>query len=178
MTKVQGKTAGGVLLPIAAIMLRLMTILLWVALAAVAIAIPGILLNQAEVMRELAGQGLAGDPATLLPRLMALLSGAAVVIGLAIAFFTLLHRIARTVQAGDPFIPDNADRLRLMAWLFLAMETGSVVLGIIARNLLPMTEKGGVNLSVTSLVAILALFVLARVFEQGTQMRTEIEGTV
>ncbi|MDG5488592.1 DUF2975 domain-containing protein [Sphingomonas sp. BGYR3] len=184
MTKVQELRSGGVLLPVATVTVRIITIVLWVALGVVLITIPAAIVLQGEIAKVLA-DGLTqdraiGDPATLPWRIVAVLSGAAMLMALTIAFFTLLYRIAWSVQAGDPFIPENAVRLRRMAWLFLATEAASVVLGITARALLPFADQGGggIEISVTGLIAILALFILARVFELGTQMRAEIEGTV
>ncbi|MGC6400031.1 DUF2975 domain-containing protein [Sphingomonas sp. FW199] len=182
MTKVQDTAAGGALIAIAAVVTRIITLFLWFALGVVLLAIPTVALFQGQFMHGIA-DGLAQnriivDPANLAWKIIAILMGAAVTLALTIAFFTLLYRIALTVRAGDPFIARNAERLRSMAWLFLSLEVGSVILGIMARTLLPMAKEGGIDISVTSLVAILALFVLARVFEQGTQMRAEIEGTV
>lgn len=182
MTKVQDSASDGALLVLATVSLRAITLFLWVALGVVVLVIPTIFLFQGAFMQGIAA-GLAdsrvvGDPASLVWRIALILIGAAAMLALTIGFFTLLHRMALTVRAGDPFIPRNARRLRMIAWLFLAMEAGSILLGIVSRALLPMAQPGNVDVSVTSIIAVLALFVLARVFERGTQLQAEIEGTV
>jgi hypothetical protein len=66
--------------------------------------------------------------------------------------------IVGTVRDGDPFVAENAARLRTIAWCVLGLEL--------------------LNFSLTGWLTVLLLFVLAQVFEQGARMRDEIEGTV
>jgi hypothetical protein len=111
--------------------------------------------------------------------LMLLVAG---VLGLSFFFIRHLGRIVDSVADGDPFLPVNADRLRSMGWLALAIQ----VLVIPATGLLvwfdAFPQKANVhyvdNNSFGGLVIAILLFVLARVFRVGAAMREELEGTV
>ena len=91
-----------------------------------------------------------------------------------------LWMIVKTVSTGDPFVADNAARLQAIAWALLALELTHYVVGAVALSIssagVPL--KIGWGVSVTRWLAVLLLFVLARVFEQGARMRADLEGTV
>ena len=93
---------------------------------------------------------------------------------------TRLLAIVDTVRAGDPFVAENADRLQRIAWSVLGLELLHVAVMTIAAAV--STEATPIDikwrLNVARLVTVLLLFVLARVFEQGTRMREDLEGTV
>lgn len=162
-------------LRIATVALRIVVIIMWVALIAVAVAIPAIWFYRETILGEAAQEGLKLIP-NFLPLLTMVMLGAGGLVFLGIQFMRKLLAIVATVP-DDPFVPENAARLRTMAWLMLAIEVGSFVLHLGARNLVP-EQRAGMEVSVTGLIAVLALFVLARVFTRGTEMRDEIEGTV
>jgi hypothetical protein len=90
-----------------------------------------------------------------------------------------LQAIVETVQLG-PFIRENADRLRAMGWGLLGLEALHIGVGLTAKALAMAGQATGVgwSFSATRWLAVLMLFVLARVFEQGTRMREDLEGTV
>ena len=92
---------------------------------------------------------------------------------------TRLLAIVNTVRAGDPFIPDNARRLTMIAWGLLGLQVIDLLFGAVAIG---VNEGGGPlsgwTFNMTGWLAVLLLFVLARVFEQGARMRDDIEGTV
>ncbi|UUX99000.1 hypothetical protein [Sphingomonas sp. J315] len=44
------------------------------------------------------------------------------ILGLGIAFIRTLIRIIDTVGDGDPFVPENAERLGRMGWIALALQ--------------------------------------------------------
>jgi hypothetical protein len=93
---------------------------------------------------------------------------------------TRLLAIVGTVADGDPFVTENAARLKKIAWALLGLEllhlaVGAVVAGASTREA-PLDL--GWNFSVTRWLAVLLLFVLARVFEQGSLMREDLAGTV
>jgi hypothetical protein len=89
-----------------------------------------------------------------------------------------LVAIVETIGKGDPFTAVNVSRLRWIAW---AVFVGEGLRGGMAwvdyRDvsgdllLLPVENIGP---SAWSLVVVLVLFALARVFEEGTRMREEI----
>jgi hypothetical protein len=93
---------------------------------------------------------------------------------------TRLLAIVSTVSAGDPFVAENATRLQQIAWAVLGLELLHLSVGIIAASVSSRAAPLdlGWRFSPTPWLAILLLFVLARVFDQGTRMREEIEGTV
>lgn len=95
-------------------------------------------------------------------------------------FLRHLSRIVATVGTGDPFQPENADRLEKMAWLTLILQGCMFVLAPLTTMIADrIGEKaGGLELSFDSLLLALVLFVLARVFRRGTAMRDDLEGTV
>jgi len=95
----------------------------------------------------------------------------------------VLHRlleIVASVRAGAPFSVENAIRLRTIAWAQLGLELLHFGVVAIARTVstreVPL--RAGGQISVTGLLAVLLLFVLAEVFREGTQMREDLEGTV
>ncbi len=98
---------------------------------------------------------------------------------LAHVVLTRLLDIVNTVRHG-PFVPVNASRLRTMGWALLGLEV--LHLGVGAVSMMVSTDAQPINLgwsfSATRWLAVLLLFVLARVFEQGTRLREDLEGTV
>ena len=74
----------------------------------------------------------------------------------------------------------NAARLQKIAWAVLALELMHLAVGAIAAGVSTTAAPFDIDwsFSPTRWVAVLLLFVLARVFEQGAQMREELEGTV
>jgi hypothetical protein len=81
---------------------------------------------------------------------------------------------------GDAFVSENAGRLQTIAWALLAMQMLHFAVGGISAYIQAAGEKFDIdwNFSFTPWLAILLLFVLARVFDQGVAMREELEGTV
>ena len=94
--------------------------------------------------------------------------------------FTRVLRIIETVRIGDPFIRANAVRLRLMAWTLLGLEILHIAVAAIAKAVSTPSTRLDIDweFSVTALLAILLLFVLAQAFAHGAQMREDLEGTV
>lgn len=93
---------------------------------------------------------------------------------------TQLLAIVETVRAGDPFVVDNADRLQRIGWAVLGLELLHLIVGAIALSTSSESQPLDIDwsFSLTRWIAVLLLFVLARVFEQGARMREDLEGTV
>jgi hypothetical protein len=91
-----------------------------------------------------------------------------------------LLSIVETVSAGNPFVVANAVRLKTIAWAILGLELMHFAVGTIAALVSTTTAPlhFGWDFSLTRWLAVLMLFVLARVFEQGARMREDLEGTV
>jgi hypothetical protein len=109
-----------------------------------------------------------------------------VVLGLAAAYIAYrvlreLLAIVDTVRSGDPFVADNARRLQAIAWWVLAGEGLRVGVGALvwtASRFVPSIDHIDVGFSFAPWLAVVLLFVLARVFDEGTRMRADLEGTV
>lgn len=93
---------------------------------------------------------------------------------------TRLLAIVETVREGNPFVVANAARLQGIAWAVLGLELMHFAIGIVAASVSTTTAPLHLTweFSLTRWIAVLMLFVLARVFEQGARMREELEGTV
>jgi len=131
------------------------------------------------VMRALgAGSPEANAKLYLGMRLVAVIGLAAV----PVVHFILIRILAivDTVSVGDPFVTANAERLQKIAWAVLALELMHLAVGAIATAVSTAAAPFDIDwsFSPTRWVAVLLLFVLARVFEQGARMREELEGTV
>ncbi|MBA3853303.1 MAG: hypothetical protein C0503_02750 [Gemmatimonas sp.] len=110
---------------------------------------------------------------------------AVVVIGLAGA--ALVHRLLKTLRAivatvgeGDPFVPGNATRLETIGRQLLALELLHLAVGL-ATALGSSAEQPfdlDWSFSLTPWLTILLVFVLARVFREGTRMRHDLAGVV
>ncbi|MEO7165847.1 MAG: DUF2975 domain-containing protein [Chthoniobacterales bacterium] len=165
-------------LPIAHIVLRTLIVLNWL-MAAVILALLVAMPNEQWIISAF---DLSPSPDT--DRLIMGLRVIAV-LGLAIIplNYVVLKRllaIVGTVREGDPFVPANASRLQTIAWLLLALQLFSLVIGGIAKAVStpahPLHLDAG--FSINGWLAVLLTFLLARVFAEGTVMREELEGTV
>jgi hypothetical protein len=93
---------------------------------------------------------------------------------------TRLRSIVETVRQGDPFVAVNAARLQTMAWALLGLELLHLAVGAIAAAVSSPSQPLDLDwsFSVSGWLAVLLLFVLARVFDHGTRLRDDLEGTV
>lgn len=165
-------------LPIAHVVLHILIVLNWL-LGAMIVVLLIAMPNEQWIMSAF---DLAPSPDT--SRLVMGLRAVAVLGIVTVPLnFVLLRRllaIVGTVRAGDPFVPANAQRLQTIAWMLLALQLISIVIGAIGKAV--STPAHPVNLdagfSSSAWLAILLTFVLARVFAEGTRMRGDLEGTV
>ena len=107
-----------------------------------------------------------------------------------VAFTFVLHRlrlIFATLIAGDPFVPENAGHLRLIAIALTIYQiiryTAQGVVNLLISVLGPanpgepvMASQFSLNFSVW--LAVLALFVLSEVFREGARLREEQKLTI
>lgn len=91
-----------------------------------------------------------------------------------------LVAIVDTVRAGDPFVAVNAARLRAIAWALVVLQLLGMVIGGIADAVSTPAHPVDVDagFSVSGWLGVLLVFLLARVFAEGTRMRADLEGTV
>lgn len=142
--------------------------------------IPLLLLNQGEFAEIVAEAGGSFGPA--LGVTILLLALGAAVVAMAFHFFQLLGRLIDTVSDGDPFTTENAGRLSRMGWIALIFQAASFPIAAMAIYLQDMIPDGNLNLdidfSLTGVLLAVVLFILARVFRHGAEMRDDLEGTV
>ena len=93
---------------------------------------------------------------------------------------TRLLAMVRTVRVGDPFVPANAHRLQAIAWCLLVMQLLGLAVSAIVRAISTKAHPIDIDsgFSLNGWLAVLLIFVLARVFAEGTLMREDLEGTV
>ena len=97
------------------------------------------------------------------------------------AMHILLSRLldmVGTVRAGDPFVPDNAVRMKTFAWCVLGLQLFDLACGAMAAAMNAAGSDIDWTFSATGWVAVALLFVLAQVFEQGTRIRADLEAMV
>ena len=165
-------------LPIAYVMLRVLIVVNWLSGAAI------FTLLVAMPTRRWIMSALDLSPSPEADRLImglqtiALLGLAAIPLNYAV--LKRLLAIVETVRGGDPFVAANASRLQAIAWLLLALQLLSLVIGAIAKAV--STPAHPLNLdagfSISGWLAVLLTFLLARVFAEGARMRDDLEGTV
>ena len=139
----------------------------------------------ASLLAEEWVMGALGAPSTDSNRPLILGMRLVMVIGILAApvtnvALTRLLAIVSTVSLGDPFVAENATRLQQIAWAVLGLELLHLCVGIVKASVSSEATPLDLNwsFSPTPWLAVLLLFVLARVFDHGTRMREELEGTV
>jgi hypothetical protein len=110
------------------------------------------------------------------------LAGAAIVILLAQFILRAILRIVVSTSVGDPFIAKNALDIVHVAWLWLGVLAAEILTKLAVYGVAPAAVRAKlgdpVAIPLTGLFAALLIFVLARIFRRGTQMRGELEATV
>ncbi len=171
-------TSSSAALPIAYVMLRILIVVNWLGGAAI-LALLLVSPNRQWIMSAFE---LSPSPET--ERLVMGLRAIAV---LGLAAIPLNHVVLRrllamigTVRAGNPFVAANASRLQAIAWVLLALNLLSIVIGAIAKTVSTPAHQLDLDagFSINGWLAVLFTFLLARVFAEGTLMREDAEGTV
>jgi len=165
-------------LPIAHVVLRILIVLNWVT-APLILALLFVIPNREWIMSALdLSPSLEADRVVMGLRSIAALG----LVGVLLNYGVLKHLLAivQTVRQGDPFVAMNALRLRTIAWILLALQILSIVIGTIGKSI--STPEHPVNLSAgfstNGWLAVVLTFVLALAFAAGTHMRDDLEGTV
>lgn len=138
-----------------------------------------------ELSPDLLAEGRTALTGTDVAILTAFVAGLAALVALLTYFMRLLWQIVTSVGEGDPFVPENADRLSRMAWAMVGIwivGLGVVLAGLRAEgSYTDATHTFDVmfdGIDVGSILLVLVLFILARVFRHGAAMREDLEGTV
>ena len=164
---------------------KILTILL-MTLAAIAtiimvLLIPVLLFDHPDFILD-AAQTESANAGKIKTASMAVLFLAAIASAFAFQFFRLLKQIIETVSKDAPFTIANAERISRMGWLALLFQFTSFPIELLANylgNAVPSTNiSTDFGFSLTGYLLALVLFILARVFRHGAQMRDDLEGTV
>jgi hypothetical protein len=166
-------------LPLAWIGLRILIIVNWLSGAAILALLTATIVAEDWTFKALGITDASGIPQMIMGlRAIAVLG--LVAIPLNNMMFTRLAAMVETVRRGDPFVAANAYRLHTIAWVLLALQVLSIVIGSIGKAIStpahPLHLDAG--FSPIGWVAVLLTFVLARVFAEGTLMREDLEGTI
>src|SRR5207237_2187974 len=172
------RPASSAALPIAYVVLRLLIVGNWLMGAAI-LALLVVMPNEQWIM-----SAFKLSPSPEAERLVMGLRAIAVVglaaIPLNYAVLKRLLAIVETVRAGDPFVAANAYRLQAIAWVLLALQLLSLVIGAIGKAVSSQAHPVHLDagFSISGWLAVILAFLLARVFAEGTLMREDLEGTV
>ena len=171
-------TSSSAALPIAYVLLRILIVVNWLFGAGI-LALLLVSPNEQWIMSAFKlSPSPEAERIVMGLRAVAVLGLAAIPLNYAV--LKRLLAIVETVRAGDPFVAANAHRLQAIAWVLLALQLLSIVIGGIAKAV--STPAHPVNLdagfSINGWLAVLLTFLLARVFAEGTLMREDLEGTV
>ena len=165
-------------LPIAHVVLRILVVLNWLYGAGILV----LLLVMPHEQWILASFKIPPSPdaARLIMGLRAIAVVGLATIPLNYLILRRLLEMVETVRVGDPFVPANASRLQTIAWALLALQLLGLVIGAIAGAISTSAHPIDVDagFSINGWLAVLLVFVLARVFASGTLMRDDLEGTV
>ncbi len=91
-----------------------------------------------------------------------------------------LRQIFRTLSQGDPFQPENVNRLRQIGLILATVTAGAwIAQSVIAVRLAPgVLDRQGIGALLTPIFSVLVVFVLAEVFREGARLRRESELTI
>jgi hypothetical protein len=167
-----------VILRLTRIVLRVMVVLNIVTGVLIFVLLVASLLAESQVLVMLGARAAAG-PALIQGMRLIMVIGIAGV-PLAHILLTRLLAIVDTVRAGDPFVMQNAERLQTIAWALLGLELLHLAAGAVAAAASSEADPLDIDwsFSLTGWLAVLLLFVLARVFGHGARMREDLEGTI
>ena len=119
-----------------------------------------------------------GDAGLLVPILRVWMLLAFPVIAAVHVSLSRLLAMVETVRDGDPFVPENGARMKTIAWCTLVVQLFDLANGVMASMMNAAGSSIDWSFSATGWVAVLLLFVLARVFEEGTRIRADLEAMI
>ena len=93
-------------------------------------------------------------------------------------FLSRLLRVVESVGAGTPFIPENAVRLKSLAWCLLVLQLLHLSFGLMAGIAEAANADVDWSFSISGWLAVLLLFVLAHVFEEAARIRDDLEAMI
>jgi hypothetical protein len=138
----------------------------------------GSFVAEQQVISSLGTQPDAADPQLLIQAMRLVMLLGLTAVPLAHLILSRLLAMVDTVREGDPFVRENGRRLTVIAWALLGLQFLDLGFGAVSLGMLAGTNEFEWSFGLTGWIAVLMLFVLARVFHQGARMREELEGTV
>jgi len=166
------------------ILLDVLRVALWIILAlAGVLAVLGVYVYTAGPADSVLGVRVERiDPWYMTTFAFALSIGALVA---ALLVVDRLRRIFATLAAGDPFVPENAEHLRVIAIVIAVFEIARLGSGGLAAGLLRLAGVGEetrlpIDIEINLLVwfAVLSLVVLSEVFREGARLRQDQQLTI
>ena len=165
------------------IIVLIMQAILGFAMIVLTIGLPLVIFLRDKITAEVRIE--SGNPDFIFPLVAVLGIMVLGILFLAVAFWflLLLRKIIDTVGEGDPFVPENAERLTQMGWLALTAQVLAIPAAGAALYVTKiLEEQDGITvdagLDLSGIVLVVILFILARVFRHGAAMRADLEGTV
>jgi hypothetical protein len=155
-------------------LLKILRVINLLAAAILIICVIGSFLFEPRLLESFSRTPGITDAAFLMNALRIwVLIGLPVIAAIHIILSRLLEMIG-TVREGDPFVPENAARLKVIAWCLLVAQLFHLAFGVMAG----VVNRAGADVdwsfSINGWLAVILFFVLARVFEEGTRMREEL----
>ena len=132
-----------------------------------------ILMTENPISAELT-EKLANSGKNMADRMYVVSFFGAALIG-AIWFFVLriLRKVVKTLLGGDPFVPENISRLRLI-WIIIAITE---IIRIIIANMATSAEVT-LDLRPGTWFVVFVIAALAEVFRHGAELRRDAELTI
>jgi hypothetical protein len=94
------------------------------------------------------------------------------------ALLTRILEMTDSVRHGDPFVPENAARLRAIAWCLLAIQLLHAGFGLLVRQAQAAHVRMEWEFSLAGWLAVLLTFVLARIFDEGARLRGDLRAII
>lgn len=163
------------------ILLDVLRVVLWVILAlATVLAALGVYVYAAGPADSVLGVRVERiDPWYMTTFAFALAIGALIAALLVVA---RLRRIFATLSAGDPFVPENADHLRIIAIVIAVFEAARLILSGVQASMPATADVAaravGIEINFLVWFAVLSLFVLSEVFREGARLRADQQLTI
>jgi len=166
-------------LPTAHVVLRILIVLNWLFGAVVLAILIGLFAAPQWTVAAL-GIPPAAQSAALIVGMRAIAALGLVGLPLNLSLLRRLVAMVQSVRDGDPFVAVNARHLQVIAWILVAQQVLSILIGIVGEAIStpahPLHLDAG--FSPSGWLAVLLTFVLAQVFAKGASMRQDLEGTV
>jgi hypothetical protein len=148
-----------------------------------ALIIPVTVWKWDEAVLALAEGGKVHSPKEVIPLALGLVAVLTLALGAVWVMLRKLLAMVQSVADGSPFTLENAGRLRFVGWLMIAIQAVSVPIAFLGHKIGEAVDPSKLSdndwgVDANSILAILLVFILAGVFEQGAAMREELEGTV